>query len=1045
MRYRLALDLGSNSLGWAIYLLTEQNLIKELFDAGVRIFPDGRDPQSKESLAVARRGPRSARRRRDRYLQRRQYLMSELIKHGLMPPTEESRKELEKLDPYFLRKQALDEKIDLYQFGRALFHLNQRRGFQSNRIADRGKDSDSGKVKEANKRLFDTLEENGFRTYGEFLATRHTGKVRERDPVRIRLHGIGAKALYDFYPTRDIYKQEFNALWVAQRGFHSELTEELQNHFFEIIFFQRPLKKPIVGKCTFFPDEERLPKAHPLSQERRIYQDLNHLKLKIGDALFRNLTTDEREKLLFHLDSGRDVKFNTGIDSVKKILKLEGHVTTNYEEGGKLKEIKGNELTARLSGKKGPLKDIWSSLSIEERADIALKINEEPDEGKLISYLIETYKLSEEIAKATANLTLPDGHDSLGYTATKKILEELKKEVITYNVAVERGLGLHHSDFRDGEIFDQLPFYGEVLQGHTLGGTGDPNDNPEKRYGKIANPTVHVALNQIKRVVNAIMDKHGNPEQIVIELARDIKLSQKQKAELDKIQKQNEDKNKTRETQINDAGFEKNPSNLRLMRLWEELGDVTNRRCVYSGRIISLSDLFSGEVEIEHILPYSRTLDDTMANKTLCYREFNRGKHNQTPAEAYKGDKYQEVRLRAQILPPNKRWRFEPNAMEEFEKNHRDFAARQLNDTRHLGKIAKKYLSKAANPDNVWVITGQLTSMVRGALGLNSILSDHNQKNRTDHRHHAIDAIVIGLIDRALVQFIAKQAENLEDKEYVDNILKDIVREIHKKFPNFRTRVEELRDRMVVSHKKDHGTGGALHNESNYGINNGSDRDLGELITRKAIDALSPNEIDKVRDIDIRKKLIEVRAEVAQLGLKDAEYKKELAKALKQFGDENRIRRVRILKKQEDFITIKDKKTGKPYRAVIPGEFSFCDVLEHSNGKIVGAFNSIFDANQKDFISKAVREFPNAKIKMRLFKSDLVTILDNNGNQCVYRVQKFSPARNSIYFVKHMEGGKLDDRKKDPNDHFEWTEIVFSKFKDRKIEIYNSNELGKPK
>ena len=1033
MKYRLALDLGSNSLGWAIYLLTEQNLIKELFNAGVRIFPDGRDPQSKESLAVARRGPRSARRRRDRYLQRRQFLMAELIKYGLMPPTEEARKELEKLDPYFLRKQALDEKINLGHFGRILFHLNQRRGFQSNRIADRGKDIDSGKVKEANKRLIDTLKENGFRTYGEFLAARHTGKVREREPVRIRLHGIGAKALYDFYPTRDIYKQEFNALWEAQRNFHPGLNEELQKRFFEIIFFQRPLKKPAVGKCTFFPDEERLPKAHPLSQERRIYQDLNHLKLKIGLDAPRNLSMLERDKLAFVLMSGEDVTLKTGL---RKILKdLPASTTTSLEEGGKADRLVGNLLAARLSGKKGPLKDIWSSLSIDQRADIALKINEEPDESKLISYLKETYKLSEETAKATANLTLPDGHDSLGYTATKKILEELKKEVVTYNVAVERGLGLHHSDFRDGEIFDQLPFYGEVLQGHTLGGTGDPNDNPEKRYGKIANPTVHVALNQIKRVVNAIMDKYGNPEQIVIELARDIKLSQKQKAELDKVQKQNEDKNKTRETQINDAGFEKNSSNLRLMRLWEELGDATNRRCVYSGRIISLSDLFSDEVEVEHILPYSRTLDDTMANKTLCYREFNRGKHKQTPSEAYKGAEYQDIRLRAQILPPNKRWRFEPNAMEEFEKNHRDFAARQLNDTRHLGKIAKKYLSKAADPDNVWVITGQLTSMVRGALGLNSILSDHNQKNRTDHRHHAIDAIVIGLIDRALVQFIAKQAENLEDKEYVDNILKDIVREIHKKFPNFRTRVEELRDRMVVSHKKDHGTGGALHNESNYGINNGSDRDLGELITRKAIEALSPNEIDKVRDIDIRKKLIELRAEVAQLDLKDAEYKKELAKALKQFGDENRIRRVRILKKQEDFITIKDKKTGKPYRAVIPGENHHMDIIETKDGKWIGIAETVFEVNNSK-TPKWKNLYPEAKFIMRVHKGDMLELDDTDGVRRIKKIVRLSPSNNILYLVNHNEGGDFAKRHSDKNDSFQWDFANISKLASRNCVFY---------
>ena len=140
MRYRFAFDVGTNSLGWAVY---ELNLALEpidLTDAGVRIFSDGRDPKRGDSLAVERRGQRAMRRRRDRYLQRRTYLMDELIKAGLMPAIESDRKALEKSDPYGLRSKGLDHALTLHEFGRALFHLNQRRGFQSNRIADASKD-----------------------------------------------------------------------------------------------------------------------------------------------------------------------------------------------------------------------------------------------------------------------------------------------------------------------------------------------------------------------------------------------------------------------------------------------------------------------------------------------------------------------------------------------------------------------------------------------------------------------------------------------------------------------------------------------------------------------------------------------------------------------------------------------------------------------------------------------------------------------------------------------------------------------------------------
>ena len=134
---RLGLDIGTNSIGWWLYA-TEDAQITEVIDGGVRIFSDGRDPKSKASLAVARRAARAMRRRRDRYLRRRASLMRKLADAGLMPTDPIEAKALEQLDPYELRSTALDERLPLHQLGRALFHLNQRRGFKSNRKTDRG-------------------------------------------------------------------------------------------------------------------------------------------------------------------------------------------------------------------------------------------------------------------------------------------------------------------------------------------------------------------------------------------------------------------------------------------------------------------------------------------------------------------------------------------------------------------------------------------------------------------------------------------------------------------------------------------------------------------------------------------------------------------------------------------------------------------------------------------------------------------------------------------------------------------------------------------
>jgi len=1030
MRYRFAFDVGTNSLGWAVYELNQALEPIDLADAGVRIFSDGRDPKSGESLAVERRGPRAMRRRRDRYLQRRTYLMDLLIKSGLMPEDEADRKALEKLDPYVLRAKGLDQSLTLHEFGRALFHLNQRRGFQSNRIADKkknDKDKETGKIDTANKELKAALAS---KTYGQFLAKRHA----QRETVRIHLIGKDTKAHYDFYPTRDVLKEEFNRLWDAQAAYHlSVLTINLKARLFEAMFHQRPLKKPVVGKCTFYPEEERLPKWHPLSQMRRIYQDLNHLKIKVGSKQPVPLSLEERDRLAFPLMSGRDLS----LAGIRKALKLSADTTTSLEDGGKTDDLIGDQVTYEMAFKKtAPLKQEWGNYSLDQKIDIVTVLENEEDHEALIAYLMTTFNFSQDKAEAVSRIRLPTGYDNLGLTATTQIVEQLKKDVITYNVAVELGIGKPHSDERDGEILPSLPYYGEILQRHTLGGTLNPADKPDIRFGRLANPTVHVGLNQLRRVVNALIRAYGHPEQIAIELARDLKQSKKDKEKDDKLNKENRFKNEVRRKTLQEGDYIDNARNRILLRLWEELGPPTSRFCVYTGRPISLTNLMGGEVEIEHILPFSRTLDDTMANKTLAYREANRGKRNMSPYEGYKNqDQYEAVRQRAKNLPANKSWRFEPEAMERFENSERDFLARQLNETRHLATLARKYMTKITDPNQVWVVTGKLTSLMRDRFGL--YLNDHNQKDRNDHRHHAIDACVIGVCDRSLLQKVSRAAATYESKDE----LKEVTRHIQPPFFDFQERVMRKIEGVVVSHKAERGKGGALHEQTNYSINNAADRDEGELVVRKAIDALTANEIDRVRDLKLREALQTVKYDAGS----DA---KALATALTKWGSEQKpdpVRRVRILKKEKEFIAIRDHKTGQPYRAVIGGENYSMDIIEDAKGVWHGVATSVFDANQKDFTPKWQTEYSDSKLIMTVHKGDLLRLLDDDGSERIKRVVRLVPSASRFFLADHNESGELQKRHDDPDDKFRWDLATISKLKARKCQLYVIDEIGRAK
>ncbi len=1039
-RSRFAFDLGTNSIGWAVYRLDRNNRPTELVDCGVRIFSDGRNPKDGQSLAAMRRVPRAARKRRDRFVQRRAWLMALLVRHRLMPADEADRKALEASDPYDLRGRALDGPLTLYELGRALFHLNQRRGYKSNRVADAAADEkDRGKIATAAEELAAKLDQGGFQTLGQYYASLQAGPVRSRQGVRARLRGEGANAAYDFYPLREMLEKEFDAIWAAQASHHPEsLTEEARIQLRQAIFHQRPLKPPVVGRCTFFPDEFRLAAAQPPAQRFRIYQELANIEIEeeVGGA--RKLTLGERDSLATPLLDGEDLIFG----KIRRLLDLGGAARINLEEGGR-DRLKGEATNARLGGKKGSLAHIWPTLSDDRRAAVVARLLDEPDIEALEAWLAEEIGATSEEAAAAARFRPPDGHLRLGSTATARIVDELVRGdpetglTIPYSAACKRA-GFHHSDLRDGEVLDHLPDYRLVLERHTIGGTGNPADPDDKRLGRVPNPTVHIGLNQLKRVMNALIDAHGPPDEIVLELARELKQTREDKERIQKQNRKNEEANRRRTADLEAAGLAASGANMRLYRLWEDLGSLP-RLCTYTGKPISFDEVFSDRVEIEHILPFSRTLDDSMANKTVTFREVNRGKRNLTPEEAFGPDPrtYAAIQQRASGLPNNKRWRFLPGAMERYDKEHRGFLDRQLNETRHLSRLAKEYVSKVAGPDAVWVVTGQLTALLRARWGLNF----SNVKDRNNHRHHAIDAATIGVIDRGLLNELARRAGVQEDGDRLDEITRDVPEPpgFVAAGRDFRLNVRERVQALIVSHKAEHGTGGALHEDTAYGLVDPSLNEDGNLVYRKAIDALTASEIEHIRDLNLRERLTALR-EMAGGKKADA---KTLAAALDDFGRTNNIRRVRLLKQKSGVVVINNHRSGEPYKALIPGENHHMDVVEGEDGAWRGYAATMFEANQKASAPRWIAETPNARLVMRLHKGDMVEINDPDGVRRIKRVVRISPSNNIVYLAGHDEAGELAKRHDNKDDPFSWDFANIGKLKGRGCSLRRIDPSGR--
>ncbi len=1079
MDYRLGLDVGTNSLGWCVLELNDRGEPCRIAAAGSRIFADGRDNKSKATLKATRREARSARRRRDRYLQRRSYLLAELIKHDLFPADRDEQLRLQKLNPLEIREIAIqDKEIPLHHFGRALFHLNQRRGFKSNR-KDKSEENTTGKVSQSARNLLEEmglidaplpkedyakltksekqaarrqesanrrealekLSANKSITFGSFLFQRQ----QEGKPTRARPSSDGK--LYDVYPTRDLLEDEFDKLWRNQSRFYPNiLTDSLQSHFKKIIFFQRELKPPAVGKCSYLPEEKRTFRAMPSFQRYRILQEVNSLK-------WWNYTTQEHEVReyrpvrdeIVRVLQEPSVKTNPShrncqvtFKGIKKVLKDfgktrgESEITLNFESP-KRTGFDGNPTTnvMRHEDYVGP---DWLHWPIKKQDEfISTILDEDLDDETVIQQLQNEFGLEQFNAEKCANAPLAEGTANVSLKAAMMLADKMENEMLLQSEAVEK-LSLELEAFsnpslrrREGELLPQLPYYGEAVEGHIIPGRGNEPDE-QARIGMVSNPTVHIAMNQLRIVVNELMKRFGHPKSIAIELGRDLPTGKEGRSEIEREQKKFQDANQRFDNVLIEHGQKCNRDNRLRLRLWED----QDKTCPFSGRRISVSELFSPAFEIEHLIPFSRSLDDSRANKVIADQMANKKKGNQTPYEAFGNDpqgyEWSAIFERSKKLPNAQRWRFQQDAMEIWLKQCDDFSERHLNDTRYIGRLAKEYLENICPFNKIDVLPGRLTALLRHHWGLNSILQNlgaedrknsKQHKNRNDHRHHAIDAIVIGMTTRSMIQKVATEANKAEEIE-LDRLFetKDR-RSAIDPWENFRTDVQYAIDGIIVSHKRRSkklrkgATDGQLHNETAYGLVSEFNPDgPSDVVSRWPIEKFMAgnntqaklNRINRIRDNHLRSQFINA----FNAGGEDN---------FRALAEQKGIRSLRCVEPKSVIPIGNDE--GKAYK-YYQGDANWgVEIFEHQ-GNWIGRTITRFEANKPNFKpGETYRPHPSSRLLMRLQINDLIVVSDEI--MTVYRVQKIG---RQITLAPHHEAN-VAERDSNTNDEFRyWSPTV---------------------
>lgn len=641
---------------------------------------------------------------------------------------------------------------------------------------------------------------------------------------------------------RQDYLDEFERIWETQRKFHPELTDELKHELRDIvIFYQRPLKsqKGLVGFCELESSQKEIvkdgkqktvtvglrccPKSSPLFQCFKIWQSINNISVTgnivperqrdlFGDEiinkygtrplmeeekqkLFRELNLKERMsaaeilKLLFPDERNlklnfKEVKGNTTmsafVNACRQVIYMSGHDDIDFSKQSAqyttdtIKEVFGTigahadflTFDPCLDGKAfamQPAYRLWHLL-YSYTGD-----NSATGDERLKERIADICGLDKEYASAFASIALQDDYGSLSAKAMRKILPFMM-DGNEYSVACEYAGYRHSKRSLTKEELDNKPLVNTI---------------PLLKRNSLRNPVVEKILNQMINVVNTVSETYGKPDEIRIEMARELKKSAKEREQMTKDMNDAKKKNDEYKQVLQSEFGITNPSRNDVIRyrLYKEL-EQNGFKTIYTQTYIPKDKLFSKEFDIEHIIPQARLFDDSMSNKTIEARQANiekgsataydyvLGKYGKQGAEDYKQrvdkmledgkiskTKQKKLLMREQDIPEG-------------------FIDRDLRDSQYIARKAREILESMVR--TVVATTGSVTDRLRedwqlvdvmkelnwdkyDRLGLTETITDHDGRQirrikdwtkRNDHRHHAMDALTIAFTRHSFIQYL---------------------------------------------------------------------------------------------------------------------------------------------------------------------------------------------------------------------------------------------------------------------------------------------------
>ncbi|WP_160137416.1 type II CRISPR RNA-guided endonuclease Cas9 [Chryseobacterium sp. c4a] len=858
----LGLDLGTNSIGWALVEVSENNIPVRIIAMGSRIIPLSTSDKEEfqRGLSITKNQSRTISRTQRKGYDRKQLKKNDLkkiLKKYNIFPSEELLK-LPMLDLWKLRSDSANsnEYISAEQLGRILYMLNQKRGYKSARSEANSDKKDTDYVQAVKGRYAQLKDRN--QTIGQYFYEGLSNAFSDKNNQQY------FRIKEEVYP-REAYIEEFDTIINAQKDKHDFLTDKVVHQLRnEIIYFQRKLKsqKGLVSICEFegfektvfdkeknknkvvFVGPKVAPKTSPLFQLCRIWEVVNTITLKIKNPEGSKYKWGEKIPDLKEKEILADYLFKNESLSFTKLLEiLELKREDVYVNKQILKGIKGNETYAALhsvlgynellnfdvsiitSNHTAILVDKKTGEILEERAGLELdaSLEREPlyqlwhtiyslkDLDECKNALIKRFGFDEDIAEKLSGIDF--NKQAFGNKSNKSMRKILPFLMEGYDYSQSCSLaGYNHSNSLTKEekeqqiTLDRL----ELLPKNSL-----------------RQPIVEKILNQMINVVNAILEQYGKPSEIRVELARELKQSKDERNETDLQNSKNKKLNEEIGKRLAELELPVTKRYIQKYKfifpsLSKNLKDAhVNNQCIYCGETFNLTEALSGDAyDVDHIVPKALLFDDSQTNKVLVHRKCNSTKTNQTAYDyiATKGD--EQVRVYSEriddwfkrgIISYNKMQRLKVSHKEYLERKKlgketetdkklwENFIDRQLRDTQYISRKSRDILQKICN--NVTTTEGGVTAKLRNLWGWDDVLmnlqmpkykelgqtvtkewtSEHGKRKhqkeeienwtkRDDHRHHAIDALVIACTRQSFIHRI----NTLNSSETKDLMVKEV-------------------------------------------------------------------------------------------------------------------------------------------------------------------------------------------------------------------------------------------------------------------------------